>query len=215
MVEAGEVSNPDFEKRYGFALKAKGREHLNDLKLIESSKKGRALAHVLTDRGWARAAEEFRAEIAAPTGAAGAIIRALNVGLQGFLDRTDQTLADVLFAPPEDSDSAPSPEPVGMPFAPSAARSAMSVAESDLESRIRAVYAQLAEKPGAWVSLTELRPLLGGATRTEVDHELSRMNHMPDVNIVPESNQKDLSAKDRDAAVVIGDQQKHHLSIGA
>lgn len=83
----------------------------------------------------------------------------------------------------------------------------------DIEARIRTAYTELAREPGTWVSLTKIRPLLGDATRAEVDDVLTLMNRMPGVNIVPESNQKTLTQQDRDAAVTIGDQAKHFLSI--
>ena len=85
----------------------------------------------------------------------------------------------------------------------------------DIEARIRAAYSELAREPGTWVSLTKLRPLLGDVTRAEVDDVLTLMNRMPGVNIDPESNQKTLTQQDRDAAVTIGDQAKHFLSIEA
>lgn len=241
MAEAREISNPDLKALYGLTLDGKERIRLNDLKLVESWKKGRAFAHVLTDAGWARVAEEFHAGIDAPTGSPGAMVRALTMGLQRFIERTDHRLADV-FTPADDpaASSAPSDAPSASSSAvssqvspdsasgyPSAVSSevlsgASSGASSggpsavpDVEARIRAAYVELAREPGAWVSLTRLRPLLGDAARTEVDEELRRMNRMPDVNIVPESNQKALSQQDRDAAVTIGDQDKHLLSIGA
>jgi hypothetical protein len=37
---------------------------------------------------------------------------------------------------------------------------------------------------------------------------------MSDVNIVPESNQKALTNREREGAVVIGDQKKHMIAIG-
>ncbi|WP_432925077.1 hypothetical protein ACQPZZ_31545 [Microbispora sp. CA-135349] len=86
---------------------------------------------------------------------------------------------------------------------------------ADVETRIRKAYAQLAGKPNAWVSLTHLRPLLADAPRDEVDATLRRMIGLPDVRLVPESNQKMLTDEDRSAAVVIGDQAKHLILIGA
>ncbi|MER6824491.1 hypothetical protein ABT352_00680 [Streptosporangium sp. NPDC000563] len=86
----------------------------------------------------------------------------------------------------------------------------------DVEQRIRAAYRKLATEPGAWVSLTRLRPLLGEVPRATVDETLIRMNRMSnDVNIIPEANQKTLSQKDRDAAVTMGEQEKHLLKIEA
>ena len=64
------------------------------------------------------------------------------------------------------------------------------------------------------MSLTRLRPLLADVPRVEVDAALRRMNRMPDVNLVPESNQKTLTPRDREAAVTIGDQDKHLREIG-
>jgi hypothetical protein len=187
MSEAREISNPELKTLYGLTLDGKERRNLNDLKLVDSSKRGRAFAHELTDTGWARLAEEIHAGIAFPTGSMGAALRALLVGLERFRERSDQRYAEIFAR-----------EPFG-----------------DIEAQIRTAYTELSDKPGAWVSLTELRPLLGEATRAEIDDMLTRMNRMPDVNIIPESNQKTLSQRDREAAVIIGDQDKHLISIGA
>ena len=146
--------------------------------------------------------------------------RALLIGLQRFMKRTDHRLADI-FQPLDDSDagdsSVPATEPevrgvhAGRGGGFSRCRAATSM--PDIEARIRAAYIELAREPGTWVSLTKIRPLLGDATRAEVDDVLTLMNRMPGVNIVPESNQKTLTQQDRDAAVTIGDQAKHFLSI--
>lgn len=285
MVEAREVSNPELKARYGLTLDGKARLRMNDLKLVDSWKQGRAYVHMLTDAGWARLAEEFQTgTVPAPTGSAGAMIRALWTGLQGFLERTDHRLADVfqprdVSASPTSTEPAPTPEPVTPPEpapAPVPATAAepeptpepvtlsqpvtasqpitalnseperepitmtqptaepgpvaalmpasepgsvmatgpTPETETDIEVRVRVAYSELAGEPGTWVSLTRLRPLLGDVSRAEVDDMLRRMNRMPDVNIVPESNQKTLTQQDREAAVTIGDQDKHLLSIG-
>lgn len=88
-------------------------------------------------------------------------------------------------------------------------------ASEDIETLIRKAYAQLADEPNAWVSLTRLRPLLGDTPRDEVDAALVEMTRRPDVRFVPWENQKTLTEADRDAAVVIGDQPKHRIWIGA
>ncbi|MEU0517753.1 hypothetical protein [Streptosporangium sp. NPDC006007] len=305
MVEAREVSNPELKARYGLTLDGKARLRMNDLKLVDSWKQGRAYVHMLTDAGWARLAEEFQTgTVPAPTGSAGAMIRALWTGLQGFLERTDHRLADVfqprdVSASPTSTEPAPTPEPVTPPepapapvpataaepeptpepvtlsqpvttsqpvtasqpitalnseperepitmtqptaepgpvaalmpasepgsvmaTGPTPETETETVAgpapgpetETDIEVRVRVAYSELAGEPGTWVSLTRLRPLLGDVSRAEVDDMLRRMNRMPDVNIVPESNQKTLTQQDREAAVTIGDQDKHLLSIG-
>lgn len=213
MIEGREVSNPELKERYGFTLTNPERQRLNDLKLVDSWKKGRSFTHVLTDAGWARLEEEIRSGAAVPerSGSAGAALRALLAGLQRFMDRTDQRLYEI-FTPEDDTDTAPVPAAASEPPAPPASEP---VDPADIETRIRKAYAQLARKPGAWVSLTKLRPLLGEVDRAAVDETLRRMNRLPDVNLVPESNQKVLSTQDREAAVLIGDQDKHLISIGA
>ncbi|WP_147944327.1 hypothetical protein [Microbispora sp. CSR-4] len=89
------------------------------------------------------------------------------------------------------------------------------LSSEDIETLIRKAYAQLADKPNTWVSLTQLRPLLGDAPRDKVDATLVEMTRRPDVRFVPWENQKTLTQADRDAAVVIGDQPKHRIWIGA
>jgi hypothetical protein len=58
-----------------------------------------------------------------------------------------------------------------------------------------------------------LRDELGGASREEVDVALHALYRTPEVSLIPEENQKGLTAADRAAAVVIGDQNKHLIAI--
>ncbi|WP_329087407.1 hypothetical protein [Streptosporangium sp. NBC_01469] len=232
MVEAREISNPELQERHGLTITGDPRRNLNELKLVESRKGRRgAFVHVLTDAGWACLTDELRAGIVVPerSGSAGIALRAVLSGVQGFMERTDHSLADVFAENPDPAPAASSDDPASTPAAspddsasttssddsaPSSVAPPVSVAP-DVEERIRAAYRELAAKPGAWVSLTKVRPLLGEVARATVDEALVRMNRMPDVNIVPESNQKTLSREDRDAAVTIGAQEKHLLWIEA
>jgi hypothetical protein len=219
-VETGEISNTELKKRFSLTIEKKSRLKLNELKLVDSWKQGRTYVHVLTDRGWARLAEDL-SEGSVPTlpGSAGSIARALLGWLPLYLRHSDQRLADV-FQPyddaPEDArsggtgDAASSDTPTD--FAPSGI--AQPWAPEDLEARVRAAYAELAPRPGSWVGLARLRPLLGDVPRGQVDETLIRMERLPDVNIVPESNQKTLTPGDREAGVIIGGQEKHLLWIG-
>ena len=77
--------------------------------------------------------------------------------------------------------------------------------------RIRAAYAQLAA-PGELVGLVDLRPMVGGH-RELVDAALRHLHRTPGATLMPEANQKTLSQADRDAAVVVGDQARHAISI--
>ncbi|MER6830800.1 hypothetical protein ABT352_32740 [Streptosporangium sp. NPDC000563] len=83
-----------------------------------------------------------------------------------------------------------------------------------VQARVRDAYQALAKEPGDWVSLTQLRDRLGAdLPREQVDAALRRMNRMPDVNLVPDDNQKMLTREDRAAALHIGEQDKHLISI--
>ncbi|MGW0479885.1 hypothetical protein [Nonomuraea sp. NPDC003214] len=206
-VEAREISNTELKARRGLSIDGKKRVRLNELKLVDSWKQGRGFAHVLTDAGWARLGEDLRAgRLPVFGGSSGVIARALLGWLPEFLERTDQRLADV-FQPPESQP--PGFQPPGFqPLAQPPGESA------DVEGRVRDAYTRLAASPGAWVSLTRLRALLGDVPREALDGTLTRMERLADVNLVPESNQKTLSPQDREAAVRIGEQDKHLLWIG-
>lgn len=210
MREAGEVSNPELQERYGMTLTGRERTRMNDMKLVESRKRGRSFAHVLTDDGWARLAQEIRAGVPRQPGSAGAALHALLGGLRAFMERSGHRLADVFGSPgalPQAAAGAPDPAapPASSPAAPYTAA----------EARVRAAYLELAGRPGTYVGLAELRELLPDLPRGAVDQTLRAMNRLEDVNIVPESNQKALRPQDREAAVTIGDQEKHVLWIGA
>lgn len=235
MAEAREISNPELDELYGVTLSGADRTRLNDLKLVESRKQGRAFVHVLTDSGWAYAAGLFREGMAASGRPAGrvleAALRAIVANLPRHMDRTESSLAD-LFTREEDvaeatdetaASGANAPQtpavegaaPAPSDAAVSPAAAAAVIPADDVETRIRKAYARLAERPYEWVSLTLLRPLLGDVPRHEVDATLRKMIGMPDVRIVPWENQKTLTPADRDAAVVIGGQEKHMILIEA
>ncbi|MBF8185188.1 hypothetical protein ITP53_05420 [Nonomuraea sp. K274] len=194
-IEAREISNSELKQRHKMTIDGSRRIRLNELKLVESVKPGRAYVHVLTDAGWVRLAEDLRAgRIPPQSGSSGAMAGALLGWLPRFMERNDLRLSEV-FQPDEDEAGPGDPS-------------------DDLEARIRAAYSRVAAEPGTWVTLTELRRVLGEAPKDRVDEALVRMERLPDVNLVPESNQKTLTPEDREAAVIIGAQAKHLLWIG-
>lgn len=84
-----------------------------------------------------------------------------------------------------------------------------------LQDRIRSAYTVCADyERGVWVGLAELRMFLQDVPRAEVDEALRLINREADVNLVPESNLKALTAADVAAAVHFGDQDKHLIWIG-
>ncbi|MFI9575735.1 hypothetical protein ACIG5D_30285 [Microbispora rosea] len=225
MAEDREVSNPELKEKYGVTVTGKERTALNDGGFVTSRRTGRSFSHVLTDKGWHHASELVRDGISAPgTGFAAAAVKALVGNLQRHIDRSETSLAEIFgredLVPGLNESSMPettagtTAEPIAQQsIAPPPIETVP--ASEDVETLIRKAYAQLADRPNAWVSLTRLRPLLGDAPRDEVDAALCHMIGLPDVRLVPWENQKTLTQADREAAVVIGDQPKHRIWIGA
>jgi len=86
--------------------------------------------------------------------------------------------------------------------------------EEDLETRIRVAYRELVREPRGWVALVDLRPKLG-APANEVDAVLKELSRTGKAHLVPEDNRKVLTPADREAAIRIGGEDNHLLSIEA
>lgn len=86
----------------------------------------------------------------------------------------------------------------------------------EIQNQIEDAYHELAAEPMAWVSLARLRKKLDSKLpRAQVDDALRKLERQPNVNLVPESNQKTLTPADRAAAVHIGDQDKHLILVSS
>jgi hypothetical protein len=193
LAEARELSNPELRERFGFALDGRDRAKLNDMKLVDSRKEGRAYVHELSDAGWRWCADEFSA---APPDGAGTLGRALYGvlgGLGRYLDGTGQSLADVFVST---SDAAPRPD-----------------AGIDIEASILAGYRALASEPGEFVKLSGLRRELVEISRAEADAALAEMYRGQRINLIPQSDQMTLTTEDRQSALRIGGEHKHLISI--
>ncbi|MFF4127137.1 hypothetical protein ACFYYP_26735 [Microbispora rosea] len=231
MAEDREVSNPELKEKYGVTVTGKERTALNDGGFVTSRRTGRSFSHVLTDKGWHHASELVRDGISAPgTGFAAAAVKALVGNLQRHIDRSETSLAEIfgrVEGPVSGVHESSMPETTEETTAEPIAQQSIAQqsiapppiervpASEDVETLIRKAYAQLADRPNAWVSLTRLRPLLGHAPRDVVDAALRHMIGLPDVRLVPWENQKTLTQADQEAAVVVGDQPKHRIWIGA
>ncbi|MCV7152545.1 hypothetical protein [Mycolicibacterium pyrenivorans] len=188
MAESRPVPNPELTA-LGPALDKPGRDKLNRLGLIESERVGNRFVHELTDRGW-RLCGEIIAAGPPPrsTGPAKTLYTVLGA-LGRHLRRSELSLAD-MFWPATDGPA------------------------QTVEERVRAAYARLVTRSGGWVSLTRLRAELDDP-RDDVDTALRALYRTPGVSLIPEENQKVLTADDRAAAVVIGDGAKHLIAIDA
>lgn len=184
MAESRPLPNPDLIA-LGPRLDKAGRDRLNSLGLIESERVGGRFVHELTDRGWRVCRDILAADPpAGATGPAKTLATVLH-GLQRYLTRADLSLAEVFWP---DTPSTPA-------------------------DRIRDAYRALTARPGAWVALTTLRGHLDDLPRTAIDDALGELYRTGAISLIPEENQKVLTPADRAAALDVGDQAKHLISI--
>lgn len=188
MAESRPVPNPELAA-LGPALDKSGRERLNQLGLIESERVGNRFVHELTDRGWRLCRDLIDAGPPPRSPGSAKTVYTVLGALGRYLSHADLSLADV-FGVTELS------------------------SEASIEVRIRDAYGRLAPRPGGWVSLTRLRAELD-VPRTDVDAALVALHRAPGVSVIPQEDQKVLTAEDRAAAVVIGDRAKHLIAIEA
>ena len=189
MAEAREMSNVELKERYGFTLTGESKARLNAMKLVTSRRIGRAFAHELTDPGWARCRDELFAPCPPRAGTAGGALYALLHGLGRYLSNNQLSLSDVFRQAPEKPSSA------------------------DVEAGIRTAYGRARRQPAGWVALRDLRPLLGGQSSQAVDEALVRMDGRPGIRLLPQEDQKAITAADESAAVSVGGRAFHFLLI--
>lgn len=189
MAERGTLSNTEMAELHGLRLDGKPRERLNQLGLVDSSRaNGRApYVHKLTEAGLRWCAEELkRGRPRIPREESfGKALYAVLAGIGRYLDHTRKGVTDLFHIAPAES----------------------------LDDRIRATYEKLAERPGDYVSLTDLRDELDGFSRAEVDEALRQLNLVRGVTLSPQEDQRLLTSQDRDAALRIGTQDVHQLAI--
>ncbi len=200
MARADEIRNPDLA-RFGPELRKADREKLVDAGFVELGRDGRASTLTLTDAGWAWCADELAQD---PPARATPQLKALYTVLHGLgrhLDATDARLHEV-FTPA--GASATDATPKGVPEA-----------DSSVSERIRDAYVRRATGPAAWVSLTDLRRDLADVPRDGFDAAVRELERVPGVGVIPQEDQALLTPADRDAAVVIGTQRCHLISIAS
>jgi hypothetical protein len=188
---ARKVSNPELRELVGFPLDGKERRNLNDRKLVESEKQGRAFAHELTDKGWRWCEDEFAA---GPLRQGGSVQRAhyLVFGMFArYLNASGLRLADIASArqEPRDDDAV------------------------DVTARVEDAYRALAPADGAFVKLRELRARLADIARPDLDTMLTALFATARINLIPQSNQQALTDADRESALRVGGESKHLISI--
>ena len=202
--EARQVANPELEQLIGVRLDGAERRDLNDRRLVESTRAGRAFAHELSDAGWRWCAQELSAASARRGSSLERAHYRVFAVFARYLDAAGLSLADIVRPDPNGNHS-DNANPTGDPTATATA--------DDLTASIEAAYHSLAPGLGAFVSLRDLRLRLPGRPRPDVDAALAALFTAQRVNLIPQSDQRALSDADRDAGVRIGGEHKHLIAI--
>jgi hypothetical protein len=199
--EARKVPNPELKELIGFTLVGEERRRLNERKLVESEKIGRAFVHELSDKGWRWCADELAA---GPVRRGSSLERAQALVFRAFsryLSAAGLSLADVVC-------------PSGDGVTGDVARVTGDVGDAtDVAARVQAGYLVLSPASGEFVKLRELRLRLADVPRTDLDSALATMFTTQRINLIPQENQQALSTADREAALRIGGEYKHLISI--
>jgi hypothetical protein len=203
LAEAGPVSNVELTQDHRCQLKKASREKLERLKLIEVERASGRLVLALSERGWAHCRTQLTAGSAPPrSGAVGGALYAVLRRWDRFLAAQGLSLGEFVTASKA-------------PAAADAPAEERMLAEQAVEERLRAAYLMTAPRAGDLVSLADLRDLVGDLVPADVDAALRRLHRRRGVTLMPEANQKTLDTRTRAAAVVIGDQPKHSIVMGA
>ncbi|MFF0154602.1 hypothetical protein [Micromonospora sp. NPDC005203] len=219
MVEARRVTNVELRELAGFTLTGQDNKKLVDLGLVDTDRTHRPFAHELTDEGW-RVARQLHT--AAPPKQGGSTTRSLFVVLSNLhrsLDRLRVSHGD-FFKHTEATAPAPTAATMTAPKAATTAATAAAPAAAaapagaEVEALVRSAYRDLATAPGDWVGLADVRDRLTDTDRAALDAALRAMVGRDDVRIIPVANTKSLTARDRAAAVRIGNEDNHALAIG-
>jgi hypothetical protein len=191
---AREISNSELQELAGFKIDGQLRRTLNERHLVTSTRQGnKPYIHELTDAGWKRCEAELSGDRPEGSGHLGGAFYMVLDGLGRFLQRDNKILAHVF--QPESAEAAPKPD------------------DPVTDEKIATLYRQLADKQGDWVRLAELRPLLNGSARTDVDTMLKNMSKAGQAHLAPDPDRKSLTPADREAAIRIGGEDNHLLVV--
>jgi hypothetical protein len=212
MVEARELTNSELKELAGFALTGADNTKLIKAGLVQTDRSHRPFSHELTEKGW-RVVRELHTS--APPKQGGSATRSLFT----VLANVHRSLDRLRVSQPDFFKQTAARPPVGgvkaAPGGPAAVAETTAVmGDEDAESLIRAAYRELAKAPGDWVGLADLRDRLSGRDTSAMDDALRSLARQDGVRIIPVANSKSLTARDRAAAVRIGDEDNHALSIG-
>jgi hypothetical protein len=191
MLLGKEVANAQIKDTYRFSIEKPVRDELVRRGLIDVREERRPrkhYVHVLTEAGWRHGRRELAEPLPERADRSFRVLHGVLCAVDAYLTRTHQELRPFLHEHAEPP-------------------------EADVTEWIESAYDSLVGRPGGWVSLTRLRGALSRIPRDELDDALRILSRRPQVFLIPEANQKILTSEDRAAAVELGGEAKHLLSI--
>jgi len=207
MTLVDEAANPEIETKYGFSIDRKVRERLKADGYLtarrDGLRPGRPFVHSLEEKGWLWCRDELSTPPAKEIPKAYRLLYGVLNSIDIYMRRSGSTMADFFSA-----EAVPAAVAGVVPGMGNQTLDADSV-----ERRIRSAYQELVPEPRGWIGLRSLRERLADLPRGDVDEGLLRLDLRPGVYLQPESDQKSLTDADREAAVRIGGEPKHLLSI--
>ncbi len=187
MVYVGEASNPELRARYRVTITKQARDELSKADLIRIRKGPRnAIYHELTEEGWKRAEQELTSLPPAGVSAAWLLLYGTFRHLSRLRAGQNLRIADVYAA---------------------------ADVEVTLEDRVRQAYRAVADAPGDLVGLAVLRDRLTDVARAELDEVLLAMDRRREIQLDPDPNRLALTARAKDAAIEVGGEDMHLISI--
>lgn len=186
----GAASNNELKQRYQFSLTGAKRTALVNDGYISSSRENsrESFRHELTEKGQELCRDALHA---GPDPDA-------NLGHRIYQGMLEQLAAQLAANGLDIFDQAPTPS------------------ESDAASKegLSAAYFSLASEAGAWVSLVDLRAALESVERESLDMLIHELHVAGDITLLPEENRRSITPDDRAAAIRIGSEDRHLISIG-
>jgi hypothetical protein len=196
MSEARELTNNELKELAGFALTGTDNTKLEKtLGLVDTNRTHRPFSHQLTDYGWRVARALHTTEPPKQGGSASRTLLTLLGNIHRGLEQLQLTHGIKLSQ--------------GEFF-----KYQQSELEVGAADRVRTAYAALAAQPGEWVGLADLRDRVTDLTRADVDAALLALLDGGGVRIIPVANTKALQPRDHAAAISIGGEDSHAISIG-
>jgi hypothetical protein len=215
MVRVTPASNPDLRESYRMQIDKATRQELADAGLIIWRKGLRgAIFHELTERGWIRARQEFVVPPPERVSSAWLLHYATLRHLASIMERNDHKIADVFAATDPGPETAPSGETETAPSGETETAPSGETEGTPLEDRIKRAYSEVAESPGDLVSLFSIRERLADFDRAELDRALKEMDRRREIHLDPDPRRNELPQEVLDAAIAVGGEDKHLLTIG-